>query len=424
MVPDFGFWINLCKAAALLDEGQPPRPTLLAPDWLALSWYEQFSSLIEAWKRMPAHAGIRFIRSQLFPLLLEDAQITTSYQRELAGLEALGICEGDSLTLWGFEFLNGTKIKCTDTPAKPWQVRDGELHVPYPPDWNMLWELENYLTPIDPGIYALDDKALRSAAQGARNSPGDFLQLLTEGLGESPSRDLIQRFQVQPTLKVLPGLVLEFSSLEELAQLRQNASMRKSLSSVLSPHHVYVDTWQSERVLHRMQRCGLLSSNDISNYYQDYRTTQTNVSISEKAYLLSIMMIADGMGVPLAAPLGLFARLTEGLPLSLRAAAARKADTVLRELVPQAPWVPETELPPIPDAQTIQWIEDALQKGQSIDILYQIAGPYQPDHRRVTPLSIEQRGLRFYLIGYCHNRRAKRTFRIDRLQWIDEPPQS
>lgn len=423
MIPDFGFWISLCQSAALLDEAQPPRPTLLVPDWLALPWHEQFTSLIEAWQRMPANANIRIIRSQLIPLLLGEVELSTSYLREISGLVALGLCEGENLTYWGFEFLTASNLAKVTAPDEAWQIISDELHVPYPPAWNLLWDLEYYLTPIDPGVYPLDDKALRKAVQRAENGAAGFLQILEQGISSSLPEDLVKRLEIQPTLKVLPGLVLEFSSLEELAQLRQNTSMRKSLSAILSPHHVYVDTWQAERVLKRLQRGGLLSSKDILSYYQDRLISQTNLSISERSYLLSVIMINDGMGVPLDAPPGLFAKLADGLAMTLRAAAARKADAVLKELAPQAAWVPEEELPPIPDVQTISLLEDAIQKGHSVDILYKKADQYQPDHRRVTPLAIEQRGLRFYLIAYCHTRRAKRTFRIDRLQLLNEPPQ-
>ena len=424
MLPDFGFWIALCQAAALLDEGQPPRPTLLVPDWLALTWQEQYHSLIEAWQRMPANPGVRFIRSQLLPMLLEDAELSVSYQRELGGLQALAICDNNALTTWGFEFLHGKGIEKAKIPIKAWRIQDGELNVPYAPDWALLWDLEDFLAPIDPGIYPLDEKSLRRIVQQAESGRDDFLHILEKGLECIPPDDLVENLKSQPTLKVLPGVVLEFSSRDELNNLRQNASMRKSLASMISPHHVYVDTEQAERVLKQLLRCGLLSYTDLQSFYRAHQSNPASLSTSERAYLLCILLTSQGMGIPIGEPPGLSKKLADGLPFTLRAAAARKADKAIRELMPQAAWVPDAELPPIPDTQTLRRLEEYLQNGGSIDILYRKTEQSQPDHRRVTPLVIEQRGLRFYLIAYCHNRRARRTFRIDRLQLVQEPPQT
>jgi len=108
----------------------------------------------------------------------------------------------------------------------------------------------------------------------------------------------------------------------------------------------------------------------------------------------------------------------------LRASAARRAYRAIKHVVPHPYWIPEEEAPPIPEPELIARIERAIEKEQSIDVLYQALGRATPEHRCLSPLVVEQRGLRFYLIAYCHTRRANRTFRLDRLQWLDEPPLS
>lgn len=423
-IANLGFWSRLCQAAMLLGEGRPPRPTLYAPDWLSLPWKEQLSVLVDAWVTMPANSRIRAVRRQILPLLLDGEELRTSYQRETSGLEALGIYERGDLTYWGAEFLNGTLRINNKISPQPWEIVDKELHTPYPPDWNLLWELEGYLMPIDPGIYSLDDKALRKAVQLAYGNVPDLLRIIQQGLQAPPSPDLVNQLEMQPTLKVLPGLVLEFSSTEELKQLRQNASIRQDLAAVLSPHHVYVDIWQQERVLNRLQRCSVITNNDIMNARLTSHGLQTHLTTNERAYLLSIVLICDEIGVPLSAPTGLFAKLLDDLPLTLRASAARKVNAALKELQPPSAWSPEKDIPPVPTVQMVDEVQEVIEKQQAIDILYQKADKYQPEHRRVTPLNVEQRGLRFYLIAYCHSRRANRTFRLDRLQLLAEPPPS
>lgn len=421
-IANFGFWVGLCQAAFLLDEGLPPRPTLYAPDWLSMPWVEQFATLVEAWKNMPANPRIQLARAQLITLLLSGEELVTSYQRETGGLEALGLYERGELTFWGSEFLKGTLRLNPNAAVQAWEISDDELHIPYPPNWKTLWDLESYLTPIDPGIYALDEKALRRAVQHTENDASDLLQILQQGLRESLPQELIRRIESQPILIVLPGLVLEFSSPEELSQLRRNVSIRQEMAAILSPHHVYIETWQAERVLERLQRFGLVSNKDMLSSRRDSLLNQLRLTNNERAYLLCTLLIQDGLDIPTSAPPGLLAKLTEDLPVVLRAAAARNAKAILEEHMPRSTWLHEEEIPPVPEIYTINRIEEAIQKQQVIDILYQKAAQYHPEYRRVSPLSIEQRNLRFYLIAYCHIRKANRTFRLDRLQLLQEPP--
>jgi predicted DNA-binding transcriptional regulator YafY len=56
-----------------------------------------------------------------------------------------------------------------------------------------------------------------------------------------------------------------------------------------------------------------------------------------------------------------------------------------------------------------------MQLQQALDILYRAPG-FPAEQRRITPLSIEQRGERTYVIAYCQTRRAQRTFRLDRME--------
>lgn len=420
---NLGFWVRLCQAAALLDEGNPPRPTLYCSDWLALSQHEQYITLLEAWQQMPVNPDKQRSRKRLLHHLFNALDINPFLQRELPGLQALGFCEDDTLTLWGQWFLQGELREIDPSPARPWQIVDQELHIPYPPDWHSLWNLEFYLAPIDPGIYPVDEQALRLAAQReAANGSLSFLQVVEQGLGSLLPVEFIAQYEMQPTIKVSSGVLLEFCSTEELANLRQNAAWRRDLSAILSPHHVFVNGWSESRVLARLQRAGRLSGRDISAIDRQNPLSESCFSRSESAYLLSIMLINDGLNSSLSAPPGLLAKLADNLSLKLRAAAARKAQKALDELLPAPAWVPEKELPPIPEPYLIAVLEDAIKKQLPVDITYQKAAQYQAEPRRVSPLTVEQRGLRFYLIAYCHSRRATRTFRIDRLRLFDAPP--
>jgi hypothetical protein len=421
-IKNLGFWIRLCQAAALLDEGHPPRPTLYAPDWLALPQDEQFAVLLTAWHQMPVNPEKQRVRKRLLKYLHQFVPLNFTHQRELSGLQALGFCEGDTLTLWGREFMNAELSEETRLPVKPWKIDDQELHAPYPPDWSLLWELEFYLTPIDPGVYPMDRPALRLAAQRDINTGNStFFQILEQGLQSPVPTNLKAAFEVQPVVKTYTGVLLEFSSAEECAFLRQRSSWRKDLNFILSAHHVFLNRWDVDRVLARMHKNGLVSDFDISSIERQTSSSDHGFSLSERNFMLSIMLVIDGLNCPITAPPGLLNKLTNQMPVNLRSAAARKARQALSELLPAPAWLPEEELPPIPKNQLIKILDEAVKQQQPLDFYYQKADRYQPEHRRVTPLSIEQRNLRFYLIAYCHSRRGNRTFRIDRIRYLNEP---
>lgn len=126
--------------------------------------------------------------------------------------------------------------------------------------------------------------------------------------------------------------------------------------------------------------------------------------------------------LPFAYPPGLLTKLSTGLDASLRASAARKAAAALETHTPQPKWVPEEEPPPPPESELIVEMEHAVAREEAVDVLYHVPGRPAPEYRHLTPLLVEQRGMRYYLIAYCHTRRADRTFRLDRLQLLDFPP--
>ena len=353
-------------------------------------------------------------------MLVSYEELSPTYAREISGLQMLGLCDGEILTYWGYWFLTDKSVFSKSPQPVHWEIIGGELHIPYPPDWGMLWKLEEFLKPIDPGVYAIDEKALRRVIQIMQGDLFTVCNVLEQGLQKSLPENLIQSLKCQPSIKVLPGLVLEFSSSDDLLELRKNISFRKALSSILSAHHVYIHTWQADQILRRLERHGVLTVKDIDLFECDNKPSTSKFSMSDKAYLLRLFLLDKGIPGTPAPPLGLMGKIIEGMPMTVRTSSVRKASESLGKLFPSSPWKPDEELPDIPEQQLIEVLENAISKQETIDFNYQKADDYQPEHRRVTPLILEQRGLRFYLIAYCHDRRANRTFRLDRLKLILE----
>jgi len=430
-IPRVTFWTRLCQAGLLLSESPDPYPTLLADEWVTWPFLDQIAHLLEAWLHAPQTEKIKRLRRVLLQHLQQNALLNVCQRQELMGLQALGICEGEQISTLGYAVLSGTGCdQYAGFRPQPWHVLEGLLSVPFPPDWKLLWELEKFFSPIPTDevgrcyLYSLDAPALRVAVQhGALDSHPALPEILRNGLGAPPPADLLLALAETPMIRLIPGFVLEFIRPEDIKRLRQSPGMRRKLDHLLSPRHVALDYWHGYQVLQRLHRQGLVSDSDFSMARLDsYPATRSlnGLNQSERVYLLSVLMLTDGLQKAIAPPPGLLAKLAKGLDNSLRAAAARKATTALKEIAPQTDWRVE-ELPPAkPDEGLIESLQKAIDREDSVDVRYQASGRHWPEYRHLSPLLIESRGDRFYLIAYCHTRRANRTFRLDRLQLCSE----
>jgi len=446
-LPRLPFWIRICQGASLLDQSWPPYPTLLAADWFAFPVEKKIWTLLQAWLSAPSRKRQRALRARLLDKLLAGDELGPSYGRELPGLRALSFYGDERLTPLGEAILTRQAAVDNLNPiSENWALSAGQLHVPYPPSWGLLWQLEAYLEPSAPGIYPLTPKALRNAVvrggMKGLQKPA-LITILSAGIGQEPPAELITALESIPRVRVLPGPVLSFEDPQELLRLRENASLRKDLQDVLSPRHVHLEPWAAPAFLRRLYRQGLLSRNELEWVVATHPAFQVPLASygsnrnaedqsppakkaftrAERTYLLSLLLLAEGLGSPQAPPPGLILKLVAGLDAASRSAAARKANKLLALLSSRPSWVPEAEPPLPPEEKLIVALQQAIESEETISVLYQAPGKHSPEHRRISPLIIEQRGPRYYLLAYCHTRRANRTFRLDRLQLVDFPPE-
>jgi hypothetical protein len=378
--------------------------------------------------------------------LAEGRELGEIDRRQLPGLQALGFWDGKELTEVGRALLSGHSHLPASIGYEKWRLEGNSLHVPYPPDWALLWELEAYLDPVSAGLYSLTPDALRLAAQrgamaGRETTPPtaaaptmatSLPAILERGTGAPPPDDLLHRLASQPVIRIYPGPMIEFSDPGELLRLRQSASWRRELDRIVSPRHVLLDPWNAPRLLRRLYDQGLVCESDLESLSAGLPPLETStqglskqsqrrdkgktLSKGDRAYLLSLLLIAEGLMSPFAPPPGLMGKLVDGLDAALRASAAHKATRALAELAPAPKWVPEEEVPPTPEPELIAALQRAIDKEETVDVLYHVYGRRTPEYRHLSPLLVEQRGPRYYLIAYCHTRRANRTFRLDRLR--------
>ncbi len=186
-----------------------------------------------------------------------------------------------------------------------------------------------------------------------RENRDDLIELIERGMKEALPSHIRARILEQPTLQIMDGAVIEFSHSADLEALRRNPNLRLHFERVLSPRHVFLSAKDTPAVLRLLARRG-------------------------------IQLVSHQEPPPVQ----------------------RKRTHFYRTPTP----IPKGRQVPI-----LQLLEKHIQLQQALDILYRAPG-YQTEKRRITPLLIEQRGEYTYIQAYCQNRRANRTFRLDRME--------
>jgi len=400
-------WVRLLQAASLLERTKHTYPTFYVENWLAQPPSAQVQHLMNAWIQMPADLHQRRLRARLIDALkagCDVREMPPTYRREIAVLRGLELASD----------LHAPKLLYPPDPPlykAAWTLENRRLSVPTPVDWRLLWDLEAYVWPYAPGRYALSPASLRQAVQ---RGPADrFIAVLEAGLQHPLPHDLAAQIREQPLINARTGTVLEFSSAADLAQIRQLNGLRRTLAHLLSPRHVFLEPGEAAAAMRQLRRRGLFLFWDEPESSTAPGTAQ--FTPTERAQLFSLALVVQDMGLPFSLSETATAKLTQGIPEPVLASARRRAETALEQVRPH--WLPAApdEIPTLPQAELVELIQAAIRSESAIDILYTMPGR-SPEPRHVTPLLVEQRGLRWYLLAYCHDRRANRTFRLDRVR--------
>ena len=375
LTPRLSFWIPLCREAGLLDEYEDQiRATRYARQWLNKTPEEQTFRLIEAWQNAPKNYRARQFRRKLLWKLKYDKPLTQKDLGAINGLEAQGLCKEGKLTQWGKFFIKGEGELPTPKPPEPCAIHENHFVASVAQQADLLWELEKYLRPVSPGRYPLTQRALqcvapdlagqsqsgRSSRAGRFTSPEKcdapseaLIALLERGLQKEISKSTRALILNQPSLRVLEGFVIEFSNPTELKELRRQPNLRQHVEQYLSPRHVFVASTDAKRLLKLFEQRGIHAV-----FHEELPETQKK----RTHFPGKVLLQPTGKALPKMELLGKY-----------------------------------------------------MQLQQALDILYRAPG-FPAEQRRITPLSLEQRGEHTYVIAYCQTRRAQRTFRLDRME--------
>jgi len=342
--PRLAFWIPLCKQAGLLKEtDEQLRITSYAATWLKKTPEEQTFSLLEAWQNTPLNKKTRQFRKKLIWKFKYNQSLTAKDHAALNGLDALGLTANGALTTYGKYFIQNDGKLPSPKPITPCAIQDEEFIAPLPEHLSLLWQIELYLRPSRPGKYALSKRTLHFYD----GDPYELIQLLEQGLKKTLPEQEKALILKQPSIHIVDGIVLEFSSPAELAQLRRQPVLRKYFEKFLSSQSVLIAR-QNEKMV-----CKLLKRRGV---YLHRNEDQPPVKKEKRTHF------------------------------------PRK--TILQ---PVGKTMPKLVL-----------IEKYKQLQQALDIIYRAPG-YNPEQRRITPLAIEQRGEHTYIIAHCHASQPQRS---------------
>jgi len=124
-------------------------------------------------------------------------------------------------------------------------------------------------------------------------------------------------------------------------------------------------------------------------------------------------------GLPLVIPATLEARLWQGLTPPLRAAVEAALAGIEAPEGPAADGGTATDaamLPPADQDAALRTVQRALTQQRLVTIAYDTGGEGRVTQRTVRPLALERRGGGWLLRAWCLQRRAERTFRLDRVR--------
>lgn len=314
---------------------------------------EQTFHLLDAWQNAPLNKKARQFRRKLLWKLKYEKQLTAKDLGAINGLEALGLWKDGQLTKWGEFFIKGKGKLLTPKPVEPCKIQEDAFIAPLPQHIDLLWEIENHLRPTSPGNYALSKRALHFHSE----DPQTLIELIETGLQAQIPDQTKAIILKQPSIRMAEGIVLEFSDPADLQQLRRQPALRKYIDEFLSSQRVLVSSQNAKALFQMLKRRGVHVNGNEEQLMAQQPKPKKRTHFPQKVLLQPV-----GKNVP-----------------------------------------------------KLEVIEKYKQWQQALDVLYRAPG-YPAEQRRITPLSIEQRGEYTYVIAYCQTRRAQRTFRLDRME--------
>jgi hypothetical protein len=250
------------------------------------------------------------------------------------------------------------------------------------------------------------------------------------------SQSLREWAQAAGRVSLRRAILLQVAEPQLLTQLTRERRIREDIRCTLSPRLVEVRADHLPGLLRRLGRRGLvprldppLAETPAAAPLRSGRSAQLRFDQPSLAYLyLSVRLchqLSDLIPPAQRAPYSLLLDLEAQLAPADRDLAAQLADEAAQRILHP----PHSPLPSfltgegpgvgaLPVAHTLAQVEQALQAGTPLELVYY--SPYRDEvtTRVVEPHRIEWRGQTPYLLAYCTLDQDERTFRVDRIRTV------
>jgi hypothetical protein len=239
------------------------------------------------------------------------------------------------------------------------------------------------------------------------------------GLQTTLPKKLIHILNDYPHVNCEPGYLLTFCDRNVLEELRKDYRTRKNLENLISPNHIFLPMYDAYEKLKALERKNLLPFPQQKFPVEFFENIYNNVDQNLLTDLLILAWYAHLQDLPTSVSTTKLEKLINLLPPRIANLALQQAESISANLTARNLPEPVTNQPDI-QMELIDNIREAIISASTLTILYRSTGQSTSAIRKVSPIMLEKRGGYFYLIAFCEQRCARRTFRLDRLQIIND----
>jgi len=414
----FAFWIKLCSASSLLTGGDPPKPTPLCSHFLSWDPKTQYQHLLNGWVNMIRCPEARARRKSLVKYLVSSDRTglikmiqKSSYSREIRTIIPLTIFEGltSNNHVFHLSFENFNNLNS----IKSWEINEYQLRlvVPLPAKWELLWEIEELITPIKTEIsdvleFSLESDDVTHLDIEKRKNLINLIRSGSQSMLPSKLKNILEK---PGWIKCQRGYLFSFCNSNTLIEFRQQKNFLHTFNNVISPNHVFLNELDAQRNRNFLSDSTLMKTQD--ELKRNFDTPQKIMDKDLLSEALTLGWYARIRKLPIQVSNSKLRIIMNSLPEKIVSMALQHAENAAQSGKEHHNYYHDEN---IEDANIIRSLIKTIEKLESIHISYK-KPEKMPENRKIYPLLLEKRGAYTYLIAFCQEKCARRTFRVDRI---------
>lgn len=246
-----------------------------------------------------------------------------------------------------------------------------------------------------------------------------------DGLSPEQRRRLTGWAEEVAAVRLSRATLLRTRTAEQMASLGKERAVRKRIRLTLSPRAVLVDD-DVDGLRRALDRLGV----PFRDTLPPSQPASTPDDVFDRGMLYRLLVAARVYrslqrwidSPPTHVPAAVLSALAEQLSDRDVSAAQHQADETIEALAQAMDgWTPRP-MPGegLPVTETLPLLKRAIATDGTVRLTYWTAGRGVRARYTLDPYRLEWRGEVAYVVGYCHERRAERTFRLDRIEALSE----